>query len=107
MLASPWSQISLHGKRIIEAVFQPGNDLVQVEAAMLKRDQRGEFVAAQPRQHIAAQQLAAHARGHCLEVKISHVVAICVVDRLEFVQVDIDQSEDAAGLARLFDLRFR
>jgi len=70
---------------------------------MEERDQRGEFVAAQPGQHIAAQQLAAHAQGNLLEVKVSRMVAEHIIDRLELVEVDIDQSEDSSGLARNFD----
>ena len=97
--------VAPHVERAVEAVFQPGNDFICVDEAIVERDQRGEFVAAQPRQHIAAQQLAAHAQGRLLQVKISHMVAMRVVDQLEFVEVDENQSEDSVRLARFVDLQ--
>ena len=42
-----------------------------------------------------------HAEGHFLQVPVAHLVAIDVVDLLEVVQVDVDQSKDA-GLPASF-----
>src|ERR1035441_5594439 len=85
----------------IEAALQSGNDLVQVGVSSLERDQSGEFIPAQPGQHIAAEQLVINARGHFLEVNVAHMMAEGVVDRLELVEVEIDHSEDAARASLL------
>jgi hypothetical protein len=48
--------------------------------------------------------LALHAQRHCLQVQISKLVAVSVIDLLELIEIDVDQTEDVGILTCLCDL---
>jgi hypothetical protein len=50
-----------------------------------------------------AAELAFHAHRHLLEIEVSDPVSVYIVDLLEFVQIDVDQPEDAGIVARVFN----
>src|SRR5579863_6118541 len=72
---------------------------------MHQRDQRSEFIAAKPSQHIAITQLTRHSGSNLLQEHVTDMMAVPIVNQLEFVQIDVDQSEEIAILPRLFDVR--
>ncbi len=57
--------------------------------------QHDEFVAADPGHDVAVAQLAAHHLGHHLERPIARRMTEGVVDRLELVDIEIEQAERA------------
>src|ERR1035438_7739270 len=79
------------------------SDFLNLGAVANLRQKHGEFVASQPGQHIHAAQLVLHAQRNFLQVQISDLVAVNIVDLLESVKIHIDQSEDAGLLASLFN----
>ncbi len=60
------------------------------------REQNGEFVAAQPRQHFVAPHQGADLAGHPDQQGIARAMAVAVVDGLEFVEVE--EHHRASGL---------
>jgi len=96
--------VAFEKKRIVEAVFQSPDDLIDAGAVAHRRQQHGKLIAAQPRQQVAGAQLPLQPQRHFLQIQISKVMAVKVIDLLELVQVDVDQPEDAGILARLVNL---
>ena len=102
-LAEPCTTCPLDCERLVETAFQAARNLLDFGASAHCGDHSRELVAAQARQSIAGTQLVLHALRRFLQVEIAHLVAEPVIDLLEVVEVDEDESEDAGGLAGAFD----
>ena len=91
--ASPWGAVM----RLIAA----SSDRALVCASVSSRfhKQHDELVAAQPRHQVGGAHLAGQHHGDRLEHRVAGGVAMTVVDRLEPVEIDVDQ--DRAGLVAL------
>src|SRR5580658_1649053 len=99
----PVQSVPVDGKWLVETVLQAEGDLLCVAAAADQRHQCGKLVSAEPRQHVGGAELALHSLRHILQIQIAHSVAVDIVDLLELVEINVDESEDSRGFARLLD----
>jgi hypothetical protein len=84
----------LNRKWLVEALFEAEGNLLDIGAAAHIRHKHGEFVAADAGQGIRVAELAFHAQRDFLQVEVADLVTMGVVDLLEAVQVDVDQSDE-------------
>lgn len=89
----------------VEGTFEAEGDLLDIGAAANDRDQRGKFVAAEAGQRVVGPELALHARCHFLQIQITDLVPVDIVDKFEFIEIDVDESENGSPLAGVLDLR--
>ena len=81
--------VFINDKRFVESAYQSLGNYLNIQAGVNLRDHRCEFVAAQARQPVGAAQLQLHALRSFLKIKVTDVVAINIVNRLEFIEVDV------------------
>ena len=76
-------------------------DFLYFRAAVYHRYQTGKFIAAQTCQHVMGAKLVLHPKRHFLQVHVSDMMAIAIVDLLELIEVDVDQPNIPAVLRGL------
>ena len=85
-------------------MFQALGDLLDIGAIAHRGEQRDKFIAAQPRQQVLGTKLQFHAPRHLLQIEIADVMTVEIVHLLEFIKINVDQSEDARVQARFLNL---
>ena len=100
MLAPPRISVSATTNGSPKTAFQTLRNKFHLGSALHLRHQYGEFIATQPSQHVDRTHLLPHAHRHRLQILVSNPVPIFAVDRLEPIQIHVDQTESIPRLLR-------
>src|SRR6266567_1730458 len=93
--------MTVDGEGIIERAFQAHGDFGDFGTIAHARNQHCEFVSAEACEHISRAKLVGHTERYLLQVDVSDLMAVAIVDLLEPIQVDINQAECAGVGAAL------
>src|SRR5579862_8388091 len=95
--------VSFRGKGLVEAALQSMTDVFDLSPVPHLGQEHGKLVATKPGQNIESTQLVLHPGRYFLEIKITYLVSVEVVNLLKVVEVDVNQSEDAGSLTSLLN----
>src|SRR5580692_10892604 len=82
----------------VKAPLQPASNFFDFSAVVNLRQKHRELVAPQSGEHVVGAKMLLHADRHVLEIQVSRLVAVHVVDPFEIVEIDVDQSKDTCIL---------
>lgn len=86
-----------------QILAEPLEEGLRHRAAGVREEDR-ELVASKPRRHVDPSNRALKSRGDCYQERISHSVAMAIVDLLEIVDVDVHHRQRDREPASSFDL---
>jgi len=90
--------MGFEGEGLEETAFEPPRDLLDFCAGADHGEENGKLIAAEPSEDIERTELAAHTAGDGLEIEVSQVMAVAVVDFLKAIEVDVDEAEGVGGV---------